>query len=104
MATAGSPEGVLGPVGAQRSDAVASVGAVSPLPPTPQRATWGARPATTDIGFNMVPIQARAAVAGVHKLAGWAKLDPGDQTILDNLLGGETNELSAASRKGPCAA
>jgi hypothetical protein len=61
-------------------------------------AAWGTEPSTAAIPFSLEPIDARAAVAAVHGLAGWAKVVGGDQTILDNMLGGETNELSAAAR------
>jgi hypothetical protein len=59
---------------------------------------WGAAPHSTEIPFSMEPIKARMAVAGVQKLAGWAKVTKADQTRLNHLLCGETNELSAAAR------
>ena len=37
-------------------------------------------------------------MAAVHDLAGWKKLPPGDQSILDNMLGGATNKLSQSVR------
>ncbi len=61
-------------------------------------AAWGDRPAAREIPPSMSPIAAKAAVAAVKKLPGWAKLDAGDQTILANLLGGETNQLSQSVR------
>lgn len=59
---------------------------------------WGDQPATRDVPFSMAPIDARASVGAVQKLKGWSKVDPGDQTLLTNLLGGETNALSIAAR------
>jgi hypothetical protein len=59
---------------------------------------WGKPPTTRDIPFSMTPIDARAAVTGVQHLAGWSKVDPGDQTRLTNLLAGETNQLSETAR------
>ncbi|MEO8539972.1 MAG: hypothetical protein ABI577_09555 [bacterium] len=60
---------------------------------------WGAAPGATEIPFSMEPISARLAIAGVHRLAGWAKVAKDDQAVLDNLLGGEMNQLSAAARQ-----
>jgi predicted SprT family Zn-dependent metalloprotease len=59
---------------------------------------WGAQPATKEVPFSMAPIAAKASVTGVHKLPGWAKMKSEDQTMLDNLLGGESNLLSSAAR------
>ncbi len=61
-------------------------------------ATWGAAPSSKSIPFSMAPIDARAAVAGVHALKGWSKLTQSEQGMLDNLLSGETNALSKAAR------
>lgn len=61
-------------------------------------AAWGAKPITHDVGPAMEPIDAKAAVAAVQKLKGWSQVAAGDQTTLTNLLGGETNKLSAAAR------
>lgn len=61
-------------------------------------AAWGDCPVTRDIPFSMAPIDAKASVGAVKKLKGWSKVDPGDQTILANLLGGESNQLSEAAR------
>ena len=43
--------------------------------------------------FNLQPI-----IAAMHDLAGWKKVAAADQSILDNMLGGATNDLSAAAR------
>lgn len=59
---------------------------------------WGTRPTSVAIPFSMAPIRARAAVTAAHALPGWAKLSADDKGVLDNLLGGETNDLSAAAR------
>lgn len=59
---------------------------------------WGTQPATANIPFTMSPIDAKSAVTGVHKLKGWSKVASADQNILDNLFGGEVNQLSQASR------
>ncbi len=61
-------------------------------------ASWGTKPVSTDIPSSMTPIDAKASVTGVHQLAGWGKVASGDQTILDSMLGGETNMLSQTSR------
>lgn len=61
-------------------------------------AAWGAKPTTPEIPFSMEPIDARAAVAGVKTLDGWDDVAAEDQTILTNMLSGETNQLSAAAR------
>ncbi len=61
-------------------------------------AAWGAAPLTQEIPLSMAPIDARASVAGVKQLKGWSKVAAGDQGRLENLLGGETNQLSLASR------
>ncbi len=60
---------------------------------------WGKQPATKEVPFSMAPIAAKTSVTGVHKLKGWDSVDAGDQTKLDDLLGGEINELSIAARK-----
>jgi hypothetical protein len=59
---------------------------------------WGDRPTTREVGLAMEPINAKAAAAAVQKLKGWSQVDAGDRSILLNLLGGETNQLSAAAR------
>jgi len=59
---------------------------------------WGTQPSTTDVPLSMNPIDAEASVAAVRKLKGWGRLDGGDQVILCNLLGGETNRTSEAAR------
>jgi hypothetical protein len=61
-------------------------------------AAWGDHPLTREIGLGMEAIDAKASVAAVQKLKGWSQVDAGDQSILLNLLGGETNKLSAAAR------
>lgn len=60
-------------------------------------ADWGALPITRDFPLTMAPLDARAAVAATHKLAGWAKVSS-EQGVLDNLLGGEENVLSSTTR------
>lgn len=62
-------------------------------------AAWGDCPVTRDLPFSMAPVDAKASVTAVKKLKGWSKVDPGDQTILANLLGGETNQLSETARE-----
>lgn len=59
---------------------------------------WGERPATVDVPLSLSPIDARAACKAVQGLAGWSKLKADDQTVLGNLLGGETNQLSQSAR------
>jgi hypothetical protein len=59
---------------------------------------WGARPATRDVPFAMGPIEAKASLTAVQRLPGWSKVDAADRTVLVNLLGGETNQLSEAAR------
>jgi hypothetical protein len=60
---------------------------------------WGDQPVTRDVPLSMAPVDAKASVAGAHKVKGWGKVAAGDQTILTNLLGGETNQLSATARE-----
>jgi hypothetical protein len=62
------------------------------------RAAWGTRPTETFIPFSMAPIDAVLVLQAVHALAGWSKVPSGDQGILDNMLGGETNLLSQKAR------
>jgi|GEM_PF-2981717 len=61
-------------------------------------AAWGTKPVSTEIPSSMTPIDAKAAVTGVHQLAGWSKVASSDQGILNGMLGGETNALSETSR------
>jgi hypothetical protein len=61
-------------------------------------AAWGDKPLTRDVGPTMAPIDAKASVAAAQKLKGWSQVAAGDKTALTNLLGGETNNLSAAAR------
>jgi hypothetical protein len=60
--------------------------------------TWGAQPTTRSVPFSMAPIDARAAVTAVQALPGWAQVAAGDKSILQNMLGGETNQLSQIAR------
>ena len=61
-------------------------------------AAWGAKPATREFGLDMRPLDARAAVTGVQALKGWGTVAVDARGKLDSVLGGETNELSNASR------
>ncbi len=61
-------------------------------------AAWGTLPITHDFPLSLRPVDARAAVSATHALPGWTKVGSGDQSVIDNLLGGEENSLSAASR------
>lgn len=61
-------------------------------------AAWGALPTARDLPLSMVPIDARAAVAASHGLAGWAKVPSAEQGVIDGLLGGEQNVLSSTTR------
>ncbi len=63
-------------------------------------ASWGTVPSTKEMppDFSWSPIDARAAVAGVHALPGWAEVRAENQGILDNMLGGELNLVSRAAR------
>ncbi|MBN3927755.1 DUF4157 domain-containing protein, partial [Nostoc sp. NMS4] len=60
--------------------------------------SWGSKPVLTDFSGSMEPLRAKVSVTTLHKLAGWSKLDSSEQTILDNMLGGETNLLSKKAR------
>lgn len=62
------------------------------------RPAWGSKPVTTEMDTNMRPLDAKAAVTGVHALPGWSKTPAADQPLLDGLLGGETNDVSFAGR------
>jgi hypothetical protein len=59
---------------------------------------WGSKPATHELGPGTRPVDAKAAQTGIHALAGWSKVKPADQSILDNLMFGETNEVSSSTR------
>jgi hypothetical protein len=60
-------------------------------------AAWGTIPITREFPLTLTPLDARAALTAVHALAGWSKV-ASDQGVIDNLLGGEENALSAAAR------
>lgn len=59
---------------------------------------WGPMPVTRDIPASCAPIDAKMAVGAARASAGWAKLDATTQGQVSALLGGESNELSAAAR------
>jgi|GEM_PF-2934471 len=59
---------------------------------------WGPQPITIDQPANMSPIDAKACVGGVHKLAGWSTVSSADQSVLNALLGGETNLVGVTAR------
>lgn len=59
---------------------------------------WGSRPTTPVFGEKLNPLDARAAVTGVHRLKGWGTVKGESQGKLDALLGGETNLVSEAAR------
>jgi hypothetical protein len=59
---------------------------------------WGATPATREFGFDMKPLDAKAAVKGVTALKGWAKVADASRSKLEPVLGGETNGLSQSAR------
>lgn len=61
-------------------------------------ADWGTAPTALVIPANMSSIDARAAVTGAKQLKGWSLLATHDSSTLENLLGGETNQLSIAVR------
>jgi hypothetical protein len=78
------------------SETVAS--ATVPVVALRWNATWGAQPTTRVMPASMAPIDARAAMTAVQTLAGWGTMAAGDRSILHNMLGGETNQLSQAAR------
>ncbi len=60
---------------------------------------WGSAPLTKEMpDLNFGPIEAKLAVIGARALAGWSKLPGSDQSIVEALLGGETNGVSGAAR------
>jgi len=59
---------------------------------------WGTIPTTREFPLTLSPLDARAAITAIHALAGWSKVAAGDRGAIENLLGGEENVLSAASR------
>lgn len=59
---------------------------------------WGTKPATRELGLEMRPLDAKAAVTGAHALGGFGALEAKSKAKLDALLGGETNLLSEAAR------
>ncbi len=60
--------------------------------------SWGPVPVTKDLAGDDIPVDAKAAVGGMHKLSGWGELEAADQGRLEALVGGETNALSFAAR------
>lgn len=61
-------------------------------------AAWGGRPTAPVLGEQLSPLDAKAAVTGVHRLKGWGTVKGEAQGKLDALLGGETNLVSGAAR------
>lgn len=71
--------------------------------------SWGGQPVLTawsrsagvldESHLSAQPIRARAALAAATALPGWAKLASATKRLLENLLGGERNELSAAAQQ-----
>ena len=61
-------------------------------------AAWGAKPVTRELDPMLRPVDAQAALAGVHALKGWGTAAAEARGTLDALLGGETNLLSEAAR------
>lgn len=59
--------------------------------------SWGTKP-VSPIDLAMAPIEARAALEGVHALSGWTKVPGSDQPLVEALIGGETNAVSKAGR------
>lgn len=59
---------------------------------------WGTRPSMREIPPTFSPIEAHVAQKAVTLLKGWSQVEPGDQSILLPLLGGETNDLSMRAR------
>lgn len=62
------------------------------------RPDWGTKPSMREIPPTFSPIEARAAQKGITLLKGWSKVERGDQNILSELIGGETNDLSIRAR------
>jgi hypothetical protein len=60
---------------------------------------WGTKPTTRELPSSLRPVDAKVAQTAVHALGGWGKLKAAEQSTVDNLLGGETNDLSNAARK-----
>ncbi len=60
--------------------------------------TWGTRPSTREVPLSMAPIDARAALTAIQALPGWGSMQGGDRSILQNMLGGESNQLSQTAR------
>jgi hypothetical protein len=61
---------------------------------------WGSAPLTKEMpDLNFGPIEAKLAVIGARTLSGWSKLPGSDQSIVEGLLGGETNGVSGAARR-----
>lgn len=83
--------------------AVAESGESGPVPVLALRwnDAWGARPSTPSTSWvysRMEPVEATAAVTAVQTLAGWNGLSAADRSMLQNLLGGESNLLSQTAR------
>jgi len=62
-------------------------------------AAWGQKPATRELGLELRPLDAKAALTGTHALGSWGAVDSDARAKLDAVLGGETNGLSAATRE-----
>jgi hypothetical protein len=59
---------------------------------------WGTAPQTREFGFDMRPLDAKAAVKGVAAVKGWAKVADESRGKLEPVLGGETNGVSQSAR------
>ena len=60
---------------------------------------WGEITERRDYGGNTNPLRARLAVTAAEASAGWAAIDSDKRPRVRDLLGGETNEVSATARK-----
>ncbi|MEH2275259.1 MAG: DUF4157 domain-containing protein, partial [Nostoc sp.] len=59
--------------------------------------SWGLKPTSKNISNSWIAIIAtKLRVKWAHGLAGWAKLDSSEQSILQAILGGQINKLSNA--------
>ena len=59
---------------------------------------WGPTPVTKVLNGDDQAIDAKAAVGGMKKLTGWSALEASDQSGLEALIGGESNNMSWTAR------
>ncbi len=60
--------------------------------------TWGDLPTNTEVLTGLRPVDAELGLTTLKTTDGWDEVEAGTQGQLEALIGGETNDLSAAAR------